>query len=194
MRVRYVAAPWCGPVITEEAASLVEVLSDDVWQEASVRFFAERDAKIRSSQRAPKGMQKTLNTVIDEKLTRNGWVGDSGYYVKGSTWLRVTFRHQMSLGSDFLDALKVCKKEGMDLAIILAANQDTLRVITPNDCMALVSFEKLQREVMSLDGALDIPLLIGCLTPITMPSQAISDELRRYRPRDVTLPSEQRGR
>lgn len=134
-------------------------------------------------------MQKVLNKVIEEKFHSAGWDGDSGYYVRNRTWVRVTFRHQMSLGSDIVDAIKVCKKEGIELAVILAANRQTLNVISPNDAGALVSYEKLRNEVMSLDGALDIPLVIGELTPSSKPSQVISDELLKERPRDRTIPT-----
>ena len=94
----------------------------------------------------------------------------------------------MSLGSDILDAIKVCKKEKMELAIILAANRRTLDMISPNDAAALVSFEKLKNEIWSLDGALDIPLLIGELTPISSASNDINEELRKARPRDIFVP------
>ena len=94
----------------------------------------------------------------------------------------------MSLGSDIIDALKVCRKEGMELAVILAAGTETLKTISPNDCNALVSFEKLRNEVFDLDGALDIPLVIGELIPSSTPPQAIVDELRKERLRDMTVP------
>ena len=188
------AAPWTAAKLTPEAEELAGVLADNVWADASVEFYAERDSKIRFGKRAPKGMQKTLNAVIGQKLTEAGWEGDAGYFVKGKTWVRITFRHQMSIGSDFLDALKVCKKQGMEQAIILAANLETLRVITPNDAAALVSFEKLQAQVLDLDGAMDIPLLIGELTPLTSASSDIENEIHKERPRDTTVPVESMGR
>ena len=94
----------------------------------------------------------------------------------------------MSLGSDILDAIKVCKKEGMQQAVILAANRKTLDLISPNDAAAIVSFEKLEREIMSLNGALDIPLFFGELTPVSSASSDINVELRKARPRDLTIP------
>ena len=102
--------------------------------------------------------------------------------------MRITFRHQMSLGSDILDAIKVCKKEGMQQAVILAANKNTLNLISPNDAAVIISFEKLESEIMSLNGALDIPLLYGELTPISCASSDINDELRKARPRDISVP------
>lgn len=193
MKVRLVAPPWGTPKVTKELEEAVKILGDDVWSDSSLRFYAERDAKIRTGKRAPKGMQATLNEVIADKLFAKGWEGDLGYYFKERTWVRVTFRHQMSLGSDIIDAIKVCKKEGMELAVIMAANRETLNTISPNDAGALTSFEKLQSEIWSLDGAIDIPLLIGELSPLTAPSQVISDELQKSRPRDRTVPAERKG-
>lgn len=156
MKTRLVACPWTTPSVTEEAFEAIELIQDDIWKEASVSFAAEREAKQRIGKSAPKGMQRYLNEVLEKRFLSKGWLGDSGYFFKESTWIRVTFRHQMSLGSDILDAIKVCKKEKMELAIILAANRRTLDVISPNDAAALVSFEKLKNEIWGLDGALDI--------------------------------------
>ena len=188
MKTRLLASPWVKTWQTVETAEAIELLQDDVWKEASVSFAAEREAKMKSGQTAPKGMQRYLNEVITKRFTSNGWTGDAGYFFKGKTWVRITFRHQMSLGSDILDAIKVCKKEGMQQAVILAANRKTLNLISPNDAAAIVSFEKLEREIQSLNGALDIPLLYGELTPISSASSDINNELRKARPRDVSVP------
>lgn len=182
------APPWVKAELTEEAAEAVNIIGDDLWKEASIRFSAERENKLRAGKSAPKGMQRYLNEVLVEKFIDNGWEGDAGYFFKDKTWVRVTFRHQMSLGSDILDALKVCKIEGMKLAIIMAANKRTLDIISPNDANAIVSFEKLENEIMSLNGAIDIPLLIGELTPLTSASDDINQELKKVRPRDITMP------
>lgn len=188
MKTRLLASPWTTPQLTHETAEAIELLQDDVWKEASVLFAAERETKLKSGQSAPKGMQRYLNEVITKRFVSNGWTGDAGYFFKEKTWIRVTFRHQMSLGADILDAIKVCKKEGMQQAVILAANRKTLDLITPNDAAAIVSFEKLEREIMSLNGALDIPLLYGELTPTSSASSDIDLELRKARPRDLTIP------
>lgn len=95
----------------------------------------------------------------------------------------------MSLGSDFINALKVCKKDDMELAVIIAASIDTLKIISPNDANAIVSFDKLLNEMMSLDGVIDIPLMIGELTPLTVASTGINKELIKERPRDISVPS-----
>lgn len=188
MKTRLLAAPWVRPQITPETEEAIEIIRDDVWKEASVIFAAERESKVKSGKSAPKGMQRYLNDVLVQRFTSKGWIGEAGYFFKGHTWVRVTFRHQMSLGSDILDAIKVCKKEGMEQAVILAANRKTLDLISPNDAAAIVSFEKLEREIMSLNGALDIPLLFGELTPYSSASSDIDGELRKARPRDISIP------
>lgn len=188
MNTRLLASPWVRTHKTEETSEAIEILKDDVWKEASVLFASERDAKMLLGRSAPKGMQRYLNEVISKRFSLNGWIGDAGYFFKGKTWVRVTFRHQMSLGSDILDAIKVCKKEGMEQAVILAANKKTLDIISPNDANAIVSFEKLEREIINLNGALDIPLLYGELTPFSSASIDINNELRKARPRDISIP------
>lgn len=191
MKTKLYAPPWGTPAITEEAKEAIDIISKNVWRDASIRFFALRDSKSKSGKSAPKGMQRFLNEIMAQRFTEKGWEGDAGYFFKGKTWIRITFRHQMSLGSDIIDAIKVCKKEGFELAMILAANRQTLNIISPNDAAALVSFEKLQKEIVDLDGAIDIPLLIGELAPVTKASQDIIDELRKERPRDISIPYNQ---
>lgn len=191
MKTRLLASPWVKTWQTVETAEAIELLHDDVWKEASVLFAAERETKMKSNKTAPKGMQRYLNEVIAKRFTSNGWTGEAGYFFKGKTWVRVTFRHQMSLGSDILDAIKVCKKEGMQQAVILAANRKTLDLISPNDAAAIISFEKLEREILSLNGALDIPLLYGELTPISSASNDVNAELRKARPRDISVPQKE---
>ncbi len=188
MRARLFSAPWVNATLTQEAKEAIDIIGDNVWREASIHFIAEREYKLGMGKSAPKGMQKYLNEVLDTRFSDKQWFSDLGYYFKKQTWIRVTFRHQMSLGSDILDAIKVCKKEGMQQAIIFAANRKTLDLITPNDASALVSFEKLQHEILGLNGALDIPLLIGELTPLNTASVDIDNELKKQRPRDTTIP------
>lgn len=189
MKTRLLAPPWGKPELTEETIEAIKIIRDNVWKDASVLFFAERDVKLNAGKSAPKGMQRYLNDVLMNRFLSNDWYGKAGYFFKNKTWVRITFRHQMSLGSDILDALKVCKIEKMEQALILAANRSTLDLISPNDAAAIVSFEKLEKEILSLNGALDIPLLIGELTPYTSASKEINRELKKDRPRDVTIPS-----
>ena len=189
MNVKLFSAPWNTKELTQEAIDAIAIIADDIWRDASIEFYAVRAARLSAGKSAPKGMQRFLNEVLIRRFSDNNWFGEAGYFFRNRTWIRITFRHQMSLGSDILDAIKVCKKEGMEIAIILAANRETLKIVSPNDAAAMVSFEKLEREVMSLNGAIDIPLFIGELTPKTSASNDVSRELLRERPRDVYTPS-----
>ncbi|MGI6033591.1 MAG: hypothetical protein ACOX69_09265 [Coriobacteriales bacterium] len=189
MKVELYTPPWGAPEMTNEGQEAIEIIGDNLWAESSVEFYAERDAKLRNGKRAPKGMQATLNKLLVKKFKEKDWLADSGYFLKKDTWVRITFRHQMSLGSDFIDAQKVCALSNVKLAIILAADRQTLDIITPNDSAAIISFEKLQREVIGLNGVIDIPLLYGKLTPKTHAAQTIESQLMHDRPRDITVPA-----
>lgn len=189
MRATLYSAPWCDIELTDEGIEALQIIGDNVWRDASIQFAGARDVKNRAGKSAPKGMQRYLNDILKKRFLDKGWDGDAGYFVKESTWVRITFRHQMSLGSDIVDAIKVCKKEGMELAMIFAATRQTLNLVSPNDAAALISFEKLQREVFCLDGAIDIPLVIGELIPMTSASKDINVELLRERPRDIYVPN-----
>lgn len=189
MKATLYSVPWTRPQLTEELSEAISIIGDNIWKEASIHYIAEREIKIKAKKSPPKGMQRQLNEVLVNRFREKGWYSDSGYFFKNRTWIRITFRHQMSLGSDILDALKVCKIEGMELAVILAADRETLNIISPNDAAAIVSFEKLQNEVLSLNGAMDIPLVIGKLSQLTSASDDISNELLKDRPRDTTIPT-----
>lgn len=189
MNVRLVSAPWIKVKFNDELEEMIEIMNNNIWKESSIKFYSLRDSMMKAGKSAPKGMQKFINNVLEEHFKENGWYGNAGYFFKNKTWVRITFRHQMSLGSDIIDALKVCKKEGMEVAVILAANRKTLNLISPNDAAALVSFEKLENEIASLDGAIDIPLIIGELTPRTSASEDIRQELIKSRPRDIYVPA-----
>lgn len=188
MRVQLFAPPWGAPEMTEEGREAVRILGDNVWSDAALRFYAERDAKLQMGYRAAKGMQGTLNKVLKKKFEEYDWYAEAGYFIKGDTWVRVTFRHQMSLGSDIIDAQKVCARSGIKLAMIMAADRATLNTISPNDASALVSFEKLEREILDLNGVINIPLVYGKLTPLTRASRAVENQLLVDRPRDITVP------
>lgn len=187
MRVALLSAPWYQEPPTTALLEACEVLGDRTWREAAVGFYAERAARLRRGRSAPKGMQMELNKVVSRRLEDAGWAGADGRFAKDRTWVRVTFRHQMSLGSDILDAARLCAREGYLQAAILAAESGFLRVISPNDYGALVSFEKLRIAVAELQGVLDIPLFIGALSPQSVLPLDIAAELRKERPRDKTI-------
>ena len=190
MRVTLLSAPWYQEPPAPALVEACEVLGDRTWRDAAVGFYAERAARVRRGRSAPKGMQLELNKVVAQRLEGAGWAGADGRFAKDQTWIRVTFRHQMSLGSDILDAARLCAREGYLQAAILAAESGFLRVISPNDYGALVSFEKLRIAVAELQGVLDIPLFLGALSPKSVVPPDIVAELRKERPRDKTVPAD----
>src|SRR5437660_11907974 len=113
MKVHLEGAPWTSEQPSEVLREAIDILGRDVWREAAIEFYAERRAKEQRRLRTPKGIQPFLNGVIDRRFEENGWSGTSGRFRKKSTWVRVTFRHQMSIGSDFMDALRLHVKEGV---------------------------------------------------------------------------------
>jgi len=190
MKVTLLSAPWYDGQPTPALLEACRVLGDGTWRDAAVGFYAERAARVRRGRSAPKGMQGELNKVIARDFERAGWLGADGRFAKDRTWVRVTFRHQMSLGSDILDAARLCARERYAQVAILAAESGFLRTISPNDCGALVSFEKLRIAVAELHGVLDIPLFLGALTPQSIVPPDIAAELRKERPRDKTMPAD----
>lgn len=190
MRVTLLTAPWYEGQPTQALLEACDILGDDTWRDAAVGFYAERAARIRRGRSAPKGIQPELNKVIARRFEHAGWFGSDGRFAKDRTWVRVTFRHQMSLGSDILDAARLCAKEGYVQVAIIAAESTFLRTISPNDYGALVSFEKLRIAIAELQGVLEIPLFLGALSPQSVVPPDIAAELRKDRPRDKTIPAD----
>lgn len=189
MRVKLQAAPWTSVPPTTELEEACAILSGGVWRDAAIAFYAQRSARIKRGLSAPKGIQAELNRTIESRFKAAGWDAMDGRFLKDSTWVRVTFRHQMSLGSDILDAARLHVKDGLAQVAILAAEGSFLRIITPNDAAVLVSFEKLKVAVAELDGVIQVPLMIGALSPISDLPADIAEELAKVRMRDRTVPS-----
>lgn len=189
MLVNIQPAPWHSLAPSIELMEACDILGDGVWREAAIDFYALRSAKLRQGRIAPKGMQGELNRIVDDRFSRNGWIGSNGRFVKNGTWLRTTFRHQMSLGSDILDAAKVCSREKCTQAVILAGETDWLQIVSPNDFGALVTFEKLRMAVIELKGVIDTPLFIGSLRGKSDLPKEIALEISKGRPRDLTVTS-----
>jgi len=136
-----------------------------VWEGAALEYAAKYYAAEAVGKSPPKGVQAQINEQIEEKLTGRGWEGSDGRFVRGNTFLRITFRHQMSLGSDFMDALILANREGMECAVIAAAGLDFARKITPGDFNSIVTFEKLVPYYARAHSLFPIPLSIGELIP-----------------------------
>ena len=182
MKVTLENPPWYEAETTTSARAGVELL-DGVWREAALEFHAIRELRLQNGGPEPKGVQKFLNKAIEGRFSEAGWEGSDGRFRRDDTWIRVTFRHQMSLGSDFLDAFWLSKKEGVSQCLILAAPLEFLRIITPNDADALVSFEKVMQKVALLNGIYDVPLILGSLSPYSAVARSIFDGLIGSRPR-----------
>lgn len=162
---------------------------DGVWREAAIEFYAVRAARLAKGRQAPKGVQSFINAALDVRFEEAGWEGTGGRYRFEDAWLRVTFRHSMSLGADFLDALRLTRKEGVAQVAIVAASADFLQLITPNDAAALVSFERLMSQAVELDGVFDFDLFVGRLTPVSTLPVEVAVALARERPRDTYQPT-----
>lgn len=163
MKATIYPAPWTKKELGKKADELEEIL-DGVWREAASRYVIVCEIRRNAGSNPPKGVQKYLNDVLAERFVEAGWEGQDGRFRKGNTWVRITFRHQMSLGSDFIDALRLSKQDGVKECILLGCTGQFLEVITPSDSGSIVSFEKIAREVQRLSGSLDINLFYGALT------------------------------
>ena len=126
MKVRLESAPWVSAPPNMELEEACAILSDGVWREAAVAFYAERSARLKRGLSAPKGIQAELNRTIEARFRAASWDAMEGRFLKNSTWVRVTFRHQMSLGSDILDAARLHVKDGLSQVAILAAESSFL--------------------------------------------------------------------
>jgi hypothetical protein len=148
-------------------AGIQEALAG-VWAESANDYAAKYWAAEAAKKAPPKGVQAQINQVIEKKLRIEGWEGTDGRFVRNNTFLRVTFRHQMSLGSDFMDALMLAQREGIECAVIAAAALDFAKKITPRDFNSIVTFEKLVPYYTRVLPLFPIPLAIGELTPASV--------------------------
>lgn len=188
MRLALRPAPWVVSTLGRELSGGAQLL-DGVWSDAAVEFYAVRAARIASGQQAPKGVQPFLNAALDHRFDVAGWEGAGGRYRLNDAWLRITFRHSMSLGSDFLDALRLVRKEGVRQVAIVAGTSEFLKLVTPNDAGALVSYERLWAQASELDGVLDFDLFIGGLSAASRLPPEVSSAIVRDRPRDLYRPT-----
>lgn len=157
---------WYGEDPTAEAIEALSLING-IWSEAATRFAAVRSVQEARGKITTFGIQKHINEIIDERFPANDWEGTNSRYRKGDTWVRITFRHQMSVGAEFFDVIKMTGKEKVKQSLLLAASSDFLKVISPRDAGALTSFEKLAQEMGYLSGTTEVPLILGCLTPIS---------------------------
>src|SRR5437879_5100453 len=104
MKLEYVPAPWTKAVISPNLKEVRELLARDIWRDAAVAFRdKKKDAQAKGNV-GPQGIQRFLNDLIDQTMAAADWEGEDGRFRKGDTWVRITFRHQMSLEGDILEA------------------------------------------------------------------------------------------
>jgi hypothetical protein len=187
MKVSFWKPPWYPAEPSHELRSIPAIIKGS-WQCAVVEFVAAHRAKRALGKVGPKGIQRFLNRELNQRFTDAGWTVNDGRYVCESTLVRVTFRHQMSIGSDIVDAIRAVGREKITQVAILAASRSFLRDISPNDAAALASFEKIRTEVQSLNNCVTLPLLLGVLEPgAELPSE-LGRVVKERRPRDTYMP------
>jgi hypothetical protein len=148
-----------------ESPHLAEVKSilDGAWGSA-VDLFSARNHVREQQKRNPKvGKQSDLNEVLEARFEQNLWHGSDGRFYKDSIWIRFSFRHSMSLGSDFLEAYRVHKLEGFQVVCLMYADENLLQKIWPSGGQALCSYEKSVDYCSQLNTVLNMPLVIGRL-------------------------------
>lgn len=121
------------------------------WETAAAGFDASNLARLASGKKPSSGLQSFLNDAIDESFLDNGWLGSHGRYSKGDTWVRLSFRHSMSLGSDFFDAQRQHKLENFKHVVLLYAHHELLKRISPKDGGSLCSFERASLVIQDLE-------------------------------------------
>ena len=161
MKVALDTPPWGSPEPTKELMEAISIIGSGTTAAAKAQY----NQLIRKGESVPKGMQKVINKLLDLKFEKAGWSVNDGRYLKNGTYVRITFRHAMSTGTDILDAMKLCAKDDVVLAALFACSLPALRTIAPSQASSMVSFEKLSAEIRELDGVIDIPLLLGELIP-----------------------------
>lgn len=136
----------------------------DVWRLSATDYYARHTAAVALKKKVPLGMQKSINQNLNFELPRAGWDGKEGRFWKDNVWLRITFRHGMSIGSDFMDGLLLAYREGVKVAVIAAPSLAFAKLVTPNDGASLVTFEKLEEYFSRAHPLFQIPLVIGKLS------------------------------
>lgn len=180
MRIEIKRTTFCNDELTIESKEALKLV-EGIWSEACGRFVALRAVQRQAGEVKLFGIQKCINQVLDERFSEAGWVGAESRYRKNSTWVRFTFRHQMSLGSEILDSIKVANKENIEQCFLISAPNEFLQVISPRDAGSLTSYEKIVNELATLKDAIKVPLILGALVPVSALAEQIRQEV--YGPR-----------
>ena len=162
MKVTIQKPIWHNDSLTQESLEAISLL-DGVWTTACGVFATQANLNFSKSKKIPMGIQPFINDEIDERFRKAGWEGKDSKFRKQKTWVSISFRHQMSLGSDLYNALWLWKREGIDQALLLAGNLEFLRVVTPRDATSLTSFERYANAMAQMNGVFNPPIVIGAL-------------------------------
>jgi hypothetical protein len=164
MKVSIQKATWYQEQLSPESVEAIELLSG-VWREACSHFAVATATKLAKGMKGPMGIQQFLNDVIDERFLSSGWEGKNAKFRKNDTWVSISFRHQMSLGSDLYNALWLWKRGNVKQILLLAGTLDFLRIVTPLDATSLASFERFAAAMSQMTGAFEPPMIVGALEP-----------------------------
>lgn len=154
---------------------------EGVWADAADDYAAEFMGKRAVGKSTPRGMQRHVNAAVHKRFYELGWEGVDGRYHKGDEWLRVTFRHKMSLGSDLLDAARMFHVEGFKKITLIAATPSFLTTISPADCKVLCSVDDYRAQAKLNEFILSIPIGIGTLEPVSVLAPDVTEILRGKR-------------
>lgn len=154
---------------------------EGVWADAADDYAAEFMGKRAVGKSTPRGMQRHVNAAVHRRFNELGWEGVDGRYHKGDEWLRVTFRHKMSLGSDLLDAARMYYVEGFKKITLIAATPAFLTTISPADCKVLCSVDDFRAQAKLNEFILSIPIGIGTLEPVSLLAPEVTEILRGKR-------------
>ena len=113
--------------------------------------------------------------VINERFVDAGWEGMNSKFRKNDTWVSISFRHQMSVGSDLYNALCLWRRGNIKQILLLAATLDFLRVISPLDATSLASFERFTTAMSQMTGAFEPPIIVGALEPESVLDKKVAE-------------------
>jgi len=174
MKVMIQRAVWYQDNLTADSIEAIELLGG-TWREACGHFAVASETKRARGKKGPMGIQQFLNDVIDERFLTAGWKGMNAKFRKNDTWVSISFRHQMSVGSDLYIALCLWRRGNIKQILLLAATLDFLRVITPLDATSLASFERFTTAMSQMSGAFEPPIIIGALEPDSVLDKKVAE-------------------
>lgn len=113
-----------------------------IWSETAEAYFLKLIGNRSHQKKTSKGMQSFLNACIEERLVSRGWVDNYGWFRHGNFVLRISFRHKMSMGSDFFDAVRLLNSEGVENVLLVYLAKDDYEVVNSDEQSTLCSFEQ----------------------------------------------------